>query len=68
MFCGYLLEAPQWGASNKYPQNMFLWRTGKINHPILLLNYSSDPHKYKLAAVKAGWEIIIAWHKMEKTI
>ena len=24
-----LLEAPQWGASNEYPQHMFLWRTGE---------------------------------------
>ena len=22
--CGYSLEPPQWGGSNKYPQSMFL--------------------------------------------
>ena len=27
--CGYSLEAPQWGASNEYPQHMFLWRNKK---------------------------------------
>ena len=27
--CGYLLEAPRWGASNEYPQHMFLWRNKK---------------------------------------
>ena len=25
----YLLEAPQWGASNEYPQHMFSWRNKK---------------------------------------
>ena len=24
IWCGYLLESPHWGASNKYPQHMFL--------------------------------------------
>ena len=28
--CGYSLEAPQRGASNKYPQHMFSWRNKKI--------------------------------------
>ena len=27
--CGYSLEAPQWGASNEYPQHMFLLRNKK---------------------------------------
>ena len=27
--CGYSLEAPRWGASNKYPQHMFLSRNKK---------------------------------------
>ena len=27
--CGYSLEAPHWGASNEYPQHMFLWRNKK---------------------------------------
>ena len=29
--CGYLLEPPQRGGSNKYPQSMFLSRNKKIN-------------------------------------
>ena len=27
--CGYSLEAPRRGASNEYPQHMFLWRNKK---------------------------------------
>ena len=27
--CGYALEAPHRGASNAYPQHMFLWRNKK---------------------------------------
>ena len=38
----YSLEMPQEGASNEYPQDMFLWRNKKTisrnNHQILLLN------------------------------
>ena len=29
--CGYLLELPQRGSSNKYPQSMFLSRNKKNN-------------------------------------
>ena len=29
--CEYLLELPQWGGSNEYPQSMFLSRIQKIN-------------------------------------
>ena len=29
--CGYLLEPPQWGGSNKYPQSMFLSSNNKNN-------------------------------------
>ena len=29
--CGYLLELPQWGNSNKYPQSMFLSRNKRNN-------------------------------------
>ena len=25
----YLIEAPLWGASNEYPQHMFLWQSKK---------------------------------------
>ena len=48
----YLLEEPQWGTSNEYPQHMFnveirkyypriiikyfFWRQGKINYQILI--------------------------------
>ena len=28
---GYLLEPPQWGGSNEYPQSMFLSKNKKIN-------------------------------------
>ena len=27
--CGYLLEPPQWGSSDEYPQSMFLSRNKK---------------------------------------
>ena len=27
--CRYSLEAPRWGTSNEYPQNMFSWRNKK---------------------------------------
>ena len=29
--CGYSLEPPWWGGSNKYPQSMFLSRNNKNN-------------------------------------
>ena len=29
--CGYLLELPHWGSSNKYPQSMFLSKNKKNN-------------------------------------
>ena len=29
IYCGYLLETPQWGTSNEYPQSSFLWRWKK---------------------------------------
>ena len=29
--CGYSLEPPRWGGSNKYPQSMFLSRNKKNN-------------------------------------
>ena len=29
--CGFLLEPPWWGGSNKYPQSMFSSRNKKIN-------------------------------------
>ena len=31
--CGYSLEAPHGGASNEYPQHMFLWRNKKTITP-----------------------------------
>ena len=39
--CWYSLQVPDWGASNKYPRCMFLWRKLSQNyHRILLLNKS----------------------------
>ena len=38
--CGYSLEVPHWGASNEYPQHMFLWRTWE-NYPKIITKYSS---------------------------
>ena len=38
--CGYSLEAPQWGASNEYPQHMFQRRNQKI-YPRNIIRYSS---------------------------
>ena len=38
--CGYSLEAPHRGASNEYPQHMFLWRNKK-NDLIIITKYSS---------------------------
>ena len=38
--CGYSLEAPWRGASNEYPQCMFLWRDKK-NHPRMIIQFSS---------------------------
>ena len=31
IYCGYLLESPQRGGFNEYPQSMFLSRNMKIN-------------------------------------
>ena len=38
--CWYSLEVPRCGASNEYPQRMFLWRTGE-NYPIIITKFSS---------------------------
>ena len=38
--CGYSLGASCRGASNEYPQHMFLWRT-RENYPIIIIKYSS---------------------------
>ena len=38
--CRYSLEAPRRGASNGYPQHMFLRRTGE-NYPRIITKYSS---------------------------
>ena len=34
--CGYSSEAPWEGASNEYPQHMFLWRN-KYNYPKIII-------------------------------
>ena len=38
--CGYSLEAPRRGASNEYPQHIFLLRNKK-NYPRIITKYSS---------------------------
>ena len=45
--CGYSLEPPQWGSSNKYPQSMFLSRNKKNNV------YPCKPQFYY---IKAGFK------------
>ena len=45
--CGYLLELPQRGSSNKYPQSMFFSRNKKINV------YSCKPRFY---CIKDGFK------------
>ena len=32
--CGYLLELPQWGSSNKYPQSMYEQKQEKSSIPL----------------------------------
>ena len=39
--CGYSLEMPQWGISNEYPQQTFLWRKEKYQH------FSDDTLPYR---------------------
>ena len=41
MCCGYSLEVPQRGASNEYPQHMFLWRNKKNINTLLLKKASN---------------------------
>ena len=38
--CGYSLEAPHQGASNEYPQHMFLWGYKK-NYPRIITKYAT---------------------------
>ena len=33
--CVYSLEAPQWGASNEYPQHMVLWKNKNYINTLL---------------------------------
>ena len=42
--CGYSLEVPRWGASNEYPQDMFLSRNKKniMWIPPLICSYGSE--------------------------
>ena len=37
IWCGYSLQAPWQGASNEYPQHVFLWRNKKTTISMLLL-------------------------------
>ena len=50
--CGYLLELPQWGSSNKYPQSRFLSRNKKNNV------YSCKPQFYYIKVRFKGVNII----------
>ena len=50
--CGYSLELPQWGSSNKYPQSMFLSRNKKNNV------YPCKPQFYYIKVVFKGVTII----------
>ena len=45
---GYSLEAPRWGASNEYPQHMFLSRNKKniMWIPLLICSYVRTPNSY----------------------
>ena len=45
--CGYVLELPQWGSSNEYPQSMFLSRNKKNN---------VYPYKPQFYYIKVGVE------------
>ena len=38
--CWYSLEAPNGGASNEYPQYMFLWRNKKNGHALLISTHN----------------------------
>ena len=48
--CGYSLEMPWWGISNKYPQSMFLSRNKKNN---------VDPCKPQFYYIKVGFKGVI---------
>ena len=50
--CGYLLELPRWGSSNKCPQSMFLSRNKKNNV------YPCKPQFYYLKVGFIGVNII----------
>ena len=50
--CGYSLELPRWGSSNKYPQSMFLSRNKKNNV------YPCKPKFYYIKVVFKGVNFI----------
>ena len=50
--CGYSLELPQWGSSNKYPQSMFLSSNKKNNI------YPCKPQFYYIKVGFKGVKII----------
>ena len=50
--CGYLLELPRWGSSNKYSQSMFLSRNKKNNI------YPCEPQFYYIKVGFKGVSII----------
>ena len=57
--CGYSLEPPRWGGSNKYPQSMFLSRNKKNKV------YPCKPQIYYIKVGYKGVNIIQAWFRDE---
>ena len=58
--CTYSLEAPQWDASNEYPQHIFSWRNKIISYTFQLIItksclYNFDPLKPYFYLVKLGF-------------
>ena len=47
--CWYLLELPQWGGSNEYPQSMFLSKNKKNN---------VYPWKPQFYFIKVGFKVV----------
>ena len=51
--CGYSLEMPRGGASNKHPQHMFLWRNRK-NYIRIISKYSSLTLKLPITTLSSA--------------
>ena len=54
--CGYSLEAPRWGASNEYPQHMYLSRNKKniMWIPPFICSYGAQFFFYTLSHIWGG--------------